>query len=80
MLATRTLKALVGVAAGFALVGGGVANGAGPLRITHPPSVCGKPLVGGRLQAVGATWTGPPHTEVSWHWLRCDDRQITAHA
>jgi hypothetical protein len=48
-LATRRVKALVSAAAGFALVGGGVASGAVPLRITHPPSVSGKPQVGSRL-------------------------------
>src|SRR5689334_6537866 len=68
-------KALTGAIAGLALVGGGVADGAQPLRITHAPSVSGKPQVGTRLQAVGATWTGPADTQVAWHWLRCAQRR-----
>ena len=40
--------------------------------ITRAPSLAGSALVGGRLDAVGASWRGWPTATASWAWLRCD--------
>jgi hypothetical protein len=41
-------------------------------EITRWPSLSGSALVGGRLDAVGASWRGWPPSTASWGWLRCD--------
>jgi hypothetical protein len=56
--------------------GGGAARGDGALRITDWPSLTGTATLGAELDAVGARWTGPDDTTVSWYWLRCDDQAL----
>jgi hypothetical protein len=41
-------------------------------EITRTPALSGSALVGGRLDAVGASWRGWPTVSASWSWLRCD--------
>jgi hypothetical protein len=41
-------------------------------EITRAPTLSGSTLVGGRLDAVGASWRGWPSVAVGWVWLRCD--------
>jgi hypothetical protein len=41
-------------------------------EITRAPWLSGSALVGGRLDAVGASWRGWPSVTASWFWLRCD--------
>jgi hypothetical protein len=41
-------------------------------EITRVPTLSGSALVGGRLDAVGASWRGWPSVTVGWGWLRCD--------
>ena len=40
--------------------------------ITRAPTLSGSSLVGGRLDALGASWQGWPPATASWVWLRCD--------
>src|SRR3712207_5671662 len=40
-------------------------------EITSPPTVSGAALVGSRLEAVGAAWTGSGTLTTRWRWLRC---------
>jgi hypothetical protein len=44
--------------------------------ITRDPALSGSSLVGGRLNAVGATWRGWPSVSVGWAWLRCDSDSL----
>ena len=41
-------------------------------EITRAPWLSGSALVGGRLDAVGASWRGWPSASANWFWLRCD--------
>jgi hypothetical protein len=78
-LAQIRIRRLAGVLAGTLALACGAAVAArgddGPLRITKPPSLTGTAQVGGELQAVGAQWTGPDDTTVTWRWVRCLDQR-----
>jgi hypothetical protein len=52
---------------------GAPAHAADPVApaITAPPAISGMAVEGQTLQAVGAQWTGPPDTTVTYAWLRC---------
>jgi hypothetical protein len=41
-------------------------------EITRAPTLSGSALVGGRLDAVEASWRGWPAPTATWGWLRCD--------
>jgi hypothetical protein len=45
-------------------------------EITRTPWLSGSTLVGGRLDAVGASWRGWPTVSASWYWLRCDSDSL----
>jgi hypothetical protein len=74
-IGTSRGRVLAAAVTGSAVAGAAVAQAATPLQMTHDPTLSGTAQVGAPLAAVGAQWTGPPDTKVSWHWLRCADRR-----
>ena len=67
-----TWRALIGLTAAALIWAAAPAAASADPVITRAPTLYGSAVVGSRLDAVGATWSGRPTISVNWRWLRCD--------